>query len=82
MKKKGLIINKKLKDISYVRSRYISLDNKRKRWDHFYTFECSEFYKGVYIAEINQEIYDKAMKPIRRKMDILENIMDRIKANQ
>jgi len=81
MRKKGLLVNKKLKDPDYVESRYRLLCADEKKWDHFHNFECSDFFQGKTLAKLNRKEYYNAMRPIWRQKRILEKIIYRQEGN-
>lgn len=49
----------KIKEKRYINRRINKLKERLTNWRRFEQFECSSFFRGREVAELNQKIYDK-----------------------
>lgn len=62
-------LRKKIAKKGYYQKRYEALLKRIKRWEDFYKFECSDFFRGSDLADYNNDIYEANAPRLKQKAD-------------
>ena len=68
------VMRKNLKDKKWVERKLDKLADEDEEWNHFYSFECSDFFKGSLKAERNRKKYYEATAKIERRVAFLKSL--------
>ncbi len=68
-------IRKKLKDKSFLHRQLKKWAQEDDNLNHFYKFECSDFFRGKETAEINRQEYNKRSDICYRKLIQIKRLL-------
>lgn len=71
-------LKNKLESRDYIKQQLRYWAEKEKSNSTFYSFECSEFFKGKTLAELNKEIYYEKARKIRHKIKQYKELLERV----
>jgi len=68
-----------LKTPSFLNGQLRKWAEEECRLGNFYTFECSDHFKGETLADLNREVYRKEMTICQRKIDMFKRLLGKLK---
>ena len=70
-------LRNKLKNKKYVNKLYKKYCEEYEELETFYTFECSSFFRGYYLAELNREKYYRRQYRLDKHLEFLNKLRER-----
>ena len=61
-----------LYNLKWLKRKLREIAKEEQENEHFYNFECSEFFRGEKLAELNKEIYYRRKHNINRRYRFIE----------